>query len=93
MKKHLVRISPFHAGIVIALVFGLIGFPIMIAALVSVAGRPPGVRFPVGIPFLPVVYAAVGFVGGIVLSFVYNGVAKWTGGLQFEVRDTLPPAS
>jgi hypothetical protein len=35
----------------------------------------------------PVFYAIAGFIGGIIAAAIYNLIAKWTGGLEFEVRD------
>jgi hypothetical protein len=38
----------------------------------------------------PVIYAIGGFVGGIIAAALCNLVAKWTGGLEFEVTDETP---
>jgi hypothetical protein len=40
----------------------------------------------------PVIYGAVGFIGGVIAAALYNLVAKWTGGLEFEVTDMPPTA-
>jgi hypothetical protein len=34
--------------------------------------------------FLPIFYGAIGFVGGIIMAFLYNLVAGMVGGLEFE---------
>ncbi len=39
---------------------------------------------------MPVFYAIMGFIVGVLAAAVYNLVARWTGGLQFEVRDLDP---
>ena len=37
--------------------------------------------------FLPFLYVAVGFIGGIISAAVYNLVAKWSGGIEFTLVD------
>lgn len=39
---------------------------------------------------IPIIYAVVGLVGGIIAAAIYNLVARWTGGLEFEVGDVPP---
>jgi hypothetical protein len=41
---------------------------------------------------LPIIYAVVGLVGGIIAAAIYNLVARWTGGLEFELGDVPPDA-
>ena len=36
---------------------------------------------------MPLLYAAMGFVFGVISGAVYNLVAKWTGGIEFTVTD------
>lgn len=36
---------------------------------------------------MPALYGVMGFVSGIVSALVYNLVAKWIGGIQFELED------
>jgi len=40
--------------------------------------------------FLPILFGAFGFVGGVIAAALYNLIAKWTGGLEFEVTDVPP---
>ena len=35
---------------------------------------------------IPVMYAVMGFIGGIIAAFIYNIVAKMVGGIQVEVE-------
>ena len=96
MKKQLKHISPLKAGIVLGILYGLVGlifapFFLLAALFGNKTGAPPavfGVFFAI---FIPVFYAVGGFIGGIIASAIYNLVAKWTGGLEFEVQDVPPP--
>lgn len=76
----------------IALIF--IPFFLLFGAISSfipkVQGGPPvGVMFGLGLGFailIPVIYAAMGFIGGVIGAFVYNIVARWIGGIEVEVE-------
>ena len=52
------------------------GFP-MAGALLSVGA----------VVFVPVFYGVIGFIGGAVMSALYNLVAHWMGGLRIELSD------
>ena len=41
----------------------------------------------------PIMYGVMGFVGGVIVAALYNLIARWIGGLEFEVEDVTPPAS
>lgn len=92
MKKQLTRIAPLRAGIVLGILYGIIGLlavPVVLFWSMGSKGGFGGALFAV---FVPVLYAVIGFIGGIISAATYNLVAKWTGGLEFEVRD-IPSAS
>jgi hypothetical protein len=99
MKKQLTNISPLRAGIVLGALYGLLGlifvpFFLLVAVFGSKSGGAPaafgGAFFAI---LFPVFYAVGGFIGGIIAAAIYNLVAKWTGGLEFEFRDVPSMAS
>ena len=97
MKKQLTNIAPLRAGIVLGIIYGFLGVLFVpIFLLMAVFGGKAGAPVVFGGAFLailfPVMYSVAGFVGGIIAAAIYNLVAKWTGGLEFEVRD-IPPAA
>ena len=89
------RIAPLQLGKMLALLYGIMGVifcPIfLIASLVASHGPSPqrvgimafGTGFALMLPFL---YAAMGFIGGIIGAFIYNVIAKWIGGIEVEVE-------
>jgi hypothetical protein len=90
MKKRLTRVTPLRAGIVLGILYGIGGLiiaPFFLLAAFAGKGGVGGVAFAV---MFPVIYAVGGFVGGIIAAALYNLVAKWTGGLEFEVTDETP---
>jgi len=93
MKKQLTHISPLRAGFVLGVLYGLLGllfipFFLLAAVFGTKSGGTPAAFGGVFLAVLfPVFYAVGGFIGGIIAAAIYNVVAKWTGGLEFEVQD------
>ena len=96
MRKQLTYIAPVRAGIVLAVLYGILSlivvpFFLVAALLGGKSGSPAPAIFGVGLAvMLPVIYAVIGFVGGVISAAIYNLIAKWTGGFEFEVRDAGP---
>ena len=99
MKKRLTNVNPLKLGITLAIIYGIISliiavpiFLIMSLAGAASAARGGGQAIPaifsgVFVIFLPIIYAVAGFIAGIISAFVYNLVAKWTGGVEFTTED------
>jgi hypothetical protein len=86
MKKRITYVSPLQQGIVFAVLYGIISLILvpffLIAALLGHGGL--GAIFVI---FLPIFYAIAGFIGGVIVAFIYNLVAKWTGGIEIVLTD------
>ena len=89
--KTLKRISPKSLAKLMGLmyaVFGLIfGLVMMLIALVTSAEEPGilGIIFGIAAPiFLTLIYGLMGWIGGYIAAWLYNLLAKRTGGIQFE---------
>jgi len=96
MKKNLTRIAPLRAGIILGILYGLFSLILvpffLLFALVSAKTGTAAPAF-MGVGFaivLPVIYAFFGFIGGIIMAALYNLIAGWTGGFEFEVKDVAP---
>ena len=87
-KRRLTRVVPLRAGIVLGIFYGICGLIaasfLLVATLAGREGAILGVTFAV---MLPIFYAVAGFIGCVIAAALYNLVAKWTGGLEFEVSD------
>jgi len=70
----------FMLGIIFAVIFGLIGSMVPTTEMGNDA-MMFGKGFLVMMPFL---YGIIGFVFGALIAWLYNLVAGWTGGLDFE---------
>jgi hypothetical protein len=91
-RKELTYVAPVRTGIVLAILYGFIGlifvpFFLLMALFGDKAGAPGAFRGVFFALFFPFLYAIGGFIGGVIMAALYNLVAKWTGGFEFEVRD------
>ena len=96
MKKRLKHIDPLQLGKVLATLYGclsLIIVPFIIVISLVAANSGHGSAFPgiILLIFVPVIYAVVGFVGGVIMAALYNLLAAFTGGIHFTLED-VPPA-
>ncbi len=101
MTRRLKRIAPLQAGKIFAILYGLMGLIFLpFFALAAILGAfaeqaQPGHAAPAAIAgglllgmgiAMPIFYAVMGFVIGIISSALYNLIARWVGGLEFEVE-------
>jgi hypothetical protein len=93
--RRIKRIAPLQAGKILAIVYGamgLIGIPFFLLAIAMTSNLPPaqrGIFAVVGTGFaiaLPLLYAVMGFLLGVIGAAIYNLVVKWVGGLEVEVE-------
>jgi len=95
VTRTLKRIAPVKAGLMLAIIYGILGlvFIPFFLMMTAVSSRLPenqrvgmmalGAGFAV---FMPIFYAVLGFVGGVISSFIYNVSAKWVGGMEFDIE-------
>ena len=107
MQLKLKHIAPLQAGKMLAAFYGLLSllfvpFMLIFMALGSFAARQQGggsapplpLLFGMGMGFmllLPVFYAAMGFVFGVISAWIYNLLTRWIGGLELEFESKEPP--
>jgi hypothetical protein len=95
------RVKPLSLAKVSAVIYGffgiLVGVFLGLAGMVgSLAGQAAegldggaglmGLMFGVGAIFMPVIYAAMGFLGGLIAALIYNLIAGWIGGIELEMQ-------
>jgi hypothetical protein len=99
MKRTLKSIEPVQFGKVAAAIYGVMSlifvpffalFPIIASFAPKTADSPPllflagiGIAMAIGMPIL---YAVMGFIFGVIGAWLYNVIAKWLGGIQVEVE-------
>ena len=94
VTRRIKRIAPLQLGVMLAVLYGIISiiiipFLMLALAMPAAAGRRPTGMMALGMGFvivLPFIYAALGFVFGVISAAIYNLVAKWIGGIEVEVE-------
>jgi hypothetical protein len=68
-----------------AVFYGVFSIPfVLIMALIALAGNNPAGISVFLMLLLPVLYVVFGFIFAVIAAWLYNVVAKWTGGIEFE---------
>jgi len=97
------NINPIQCALVSGVLYALLGviFALFFAPIMSIttALMPPGTpRAAAGFSMVtlilfPIVYAVLGFIGGLITAFFYNLVARWTGGIEVTLDSAIPAVS
>ena len=94
-KRTIKRIAPVQLGKMLAILYGIMGlvFVPFFLLMTMFASQAPaqqrvgfmalGAGFAV---FFPLIYAAMGFVVGVLGALIYNLAAQWVGGIEVEVE-------
>lgn len=94
-KRRIKRFAPLQLGMMLGVVYGLLGLliiPVFLVMSAMAAHFPAQQRvgiFALGAGFaifVPIIYAAMGFIVGVIGALVYNLVAMWIGGIEVEVE-------
>lgn len=92
-KRRLLRISPLQLGIVAAVFYLIISIPfVLLFWFIGSRYAPAGAATPfrgVIMMFVPLGYATFGFIFAILAAWIYNLVARFSGGIEYTVMDTL----
>ena len=88
MKKQLVRISILQSSKIMTALYVLMGFIYTLIGLPMIIFGGDKLRI-MGVVYLlmPVIMGIFGFIFFVVFAAVYNGLAKWLGGFEVEVKD------
>jgi hypothetical protein len=99
---HIVKsVGVLSVAKIMGLIYGCMGlifapFVLLIGAMGSALGQhnsPLAGIFGIGFAVLmPLIYGAMGYVGGAIGALIYNLFAKWVGGIELEIElrsDTL----
>lgn len=103
MKKTITHIAPLQLGKILGILYGfmsLLIIPFILlgaigGALAESGGNVANTAVAGGIilaiaVFLPVIYAIMGFLTGVIGAWLYNIVTKWVGGMEIEFADDPP---
>jgi hypothetical protein len=87
MKKQVVRISILQSSKIMTAMYVLMGFLYTLIGIPMILlGNPAVKKIGVIYLFMPVIIV-VGFIFFVIFAAIYNGLAKWLGGVEVEVKD------
>ena len=88
MKKQLIRISILQSSKMMTALYFLIGFIYTLIGIPMIVfgGKP---LHTIGMFYLfgPIFSAILGYIFFVIFAAVYNGLANWLGGIEFEVKN------
>jgi hypothetical protein len=99
VTRRIKRVAPMQLGKLLAVLYGLVGLifvPFFLVMSFVAPKLPPQHRagmmvFGVGFAlFMPLLYAVMGFVSGVIGAGIYNLVAKWMGGIEVDIEAVEP---
>jgi hypothetical protein len=94
--QYINKVGVFSFGKILAAIYGIIG--LIVGAFMSLLTLATGIRmggagFDVGLMSgfgamitIPIIYAMIGYVGGVILAVVFNGVTGLVGGLEIDIE-------
>ena len=88
MKKQLARVSILQSSKITTALDFLMGYIYTLIGIPMLVFGGDKLRI-MGIVYIamPVVMALIGFIFFVIFAAIYNGLAKWLGGIEFEVKD------
>jgi hypothetical protein len=88
MKKQIVRISILQSSKIATILYFLLGFLYLLIGAPMVIFGNNQLRI-MGIIYcaMPILMAVIGFVCFVIFAALYNLIAKWVGGMEFEMID------
>jgi hypothetical protein len=88
MKKQIIRISILQSSKIATILYFLMGFIYVLIGIPMIIFGDDKLRI-IGIIYcaMPFLLAAFGFIFFVIFAAVYNVIAKWVGGVEFEVID------
>ena len=88
MKARVLRFSPHQNAKVFAVLMAVSSL-VFVVPLMAIAGMfaPKGAGFPLMMTILmPLIYLVFGYISVVIGCWVYNLLAQYTGGIEFETQ-------
>lgn len=88
MKKQIVRISILQSSKVITILYFILGFLYALIGIPMIMFGNDQLRI-MGIVYclMPILMAIFGFIFFVISAALYNLIAGWVGGMEFEISD------
>ena len=88
MKKQIIRVSILQSSKIVTILYFLLGFLYLLIGVPMIIFGNNQLRI-MGIIYcaMPILMAVIGFVCFVIFAALYNLIAQWVGGMEFEVID------
>jgi hypothetical protein len=88
MKKQVIRVSILQSSKIVTILYFLLGFIYLLIGVPMIIFGNDQLRI-MGIVYcaMPILMAVIGFICFVICAAVYNLLAQWLGGMEFEVID------
>jgi hypothetical protein len=88
VKKQLIRISILQSSKIMTALYVLMGFIYTLIGIPMIIFGDGQLRM-IGIIYLlmPVIMGIIGFIFFVIFAAIYNLLAQWLGGFEFEIKD------
>lgn len=84
MKQQVVSIAKLQAAKIMAVLYLILSIPLVAFSVFEWRGAGLGIRWGI-IALFPLMYVAFGFIFTFVAAWIYNGAARYLGGIEFTV--------
>jgi hypothetical protein len=88
MKKQIIRVSILQSSKIVTVLYFLLGFIYLLIGVPMIIFGGDRLRI-IGLIYcaMPLLMAIIGFICFVICAAVYNLLAQWLGGMEFEVID------
>ena len=88
MTKQIIRISILQSSKVMTAMYVLLGFIYAFIGVPMIIFGSPKLRILGTIySLMPIVMGVLGFIFFVIFTAIYNVLAKWLGGVEFEIKN------
>jgi hypothetical protein len=88
MKKQIIRVSILQSSKIVTILYFLLGFIYLLIGVPMIIFGNDQLRI-MGLIYcaMPLLMAIIGFICFVICAALYNLLAQWLGGMEFEVID------
>lgn len=88
MKKQIIRVSILQSSKIVTILYFLLGFIYLLIGVPMIIFGSDQLRI-LGLIYcaMPILMAIIGFICFVICAALYNLLAQWVGGMEFEMID------
>jgi len=87
MKLKIKKIEPLQAGLILCLIYAILGLVVIFPLMLIKGGMVGSGVIILSLFIAPIMYGLIGFIGGMLMAFLYNVASKLIGGVEVHVEE------